>query len=102
MTRAARNETLPGPHNNWSWYGPCEDRTHRYHQVMRDYRSDTIWCYQTDDAFHASSAAYIFVANDIGPFSETIEGVGVVVSSYDIEDAAHWFNRACDLGIVFG
>jgi hypothetical protein len=60
--------------------------------VLRGYSDEVIWLYQTDDNFHASSAAYIFVSNE--PDREP--------SGYDMEDAVIWFSEASRLGVVFG
>lgn len=83
--------TLPCYENGWDWGGPSPE-THRYRQVGRD-APGTTWLYMTDDNFHASTAAYIFIANDHNERSEC---------GYSEEDAMIWFREACDMGIIFG
>ena len=83
---------LPCHENGWHWGGPSPETGHSYSQVIRGYTDEVIWLYQKTDSFLASSAAYIFVAND----------VNLSRSNYDMEDALHWFRIADLSGIIFG
>lgn len=95
-------DNLPSRANGWNWGGPSPE-TYRYRQVSRYYSGDTIWCYQTDDAFSASSAAHIFVANDVpGGYPDQDDPDVFILTGYDMEDALIWFDEACCAGVVFG